>query len=80
MKIFCCLLLVKADFIGRASGRGPLAEGTKNCSSYYDLARGATRLSHTQTKPQPEVTVRASEAPNRSFTSLKCSAPWQIQA
>ena len=30
----CCLSLVRAEFIGRAPGRGP--EGTRNCSSCYD--------------------------------------------
>ena len=29
----CCLLLVRAEYIGRAPGRGP--EGTGNCSSCY---------------------------------------------
>ena len=29
----CCLLLVRADFIGRAPGRGP--ESTGHCSSCY---------------------------------------------
>ena len=31
----CCLLLVRAEYIGRAPGRGP--EGTGNCSSCYGV-------------------------------------------
>ena len=33
---FCCLLLVQADYIVRAPGRGP--EGTGNCSSCYEYS------------------------------------------
>ena len=32
-KGICCLLLVQADYIGRARGRGRGPEGTGNCSS-----------------------------------------------
>ena len=34
---FCCLLLVRADYIGRAPGGGRGPEGTGNCSSCYGL-------------------------------------------
>ena len=34
----CCLLLMRAEYIGRAPGRGPEGTVTGNCSSCYAIA------------------------------------------
>ena len=72
----CSLLLVRADYIGRAPGRGP--EGTGNCSSCY-CGRVRTRVSRmtARSKLRGQKKEAASSfgpfAPVKSFLVAKVS-------